>query len=55
MRPVWASEVTSSTPWKAGRGSLARRVARIVAPVFRAKDAGTVRAMYHTGSALLDC
>ena len=28
---------------EAGRGSLARRVARIVAPVFRAKDAGTVR------------
>ena len=32
---------------EAGRGSLARRVARIVAPVFRAKDADTVRAMYH--------
>ena len=41
---------------EAGRGSLARRVARIVAPVFRAKDADTVRAMYHVACEMLeDC
>ena len=39
---------------EAGRGSLARRVARIVAPVFRAKDAGTVRAMYHVACEMLE-
>ena len=39
---------------EAGRGSLARRVARIVAPVFRAKDAGTVRAMHHIACEMLE-
>ena len=39
---------------EAGRGSLARRVARIVAPAFRAKDAGTVRAMYHVACEMLE-
>ncbi|MDD6651228.1 MAG: IS256 family transposase [Eggerthellales bacterium] len=39
---------------EAGRGSLSRRVARIVAPVFRAKDADTVRAMYHVACEMLE-
>lgn len=33
--------------------SLSRRVSRIVAPVFRAKDAGAVRAMYHLAANML--
>jgi len=37
----------------AGSRSLARRVARIVAPVFRAKDADAVRAMYHLAADML--
>lgn len=37
----------------AGSRSLARRVARIVAPVFRAKDADAVRAMYHVAADML--
>lgn len=39
---------------EAGRGSLAGRVARIVAPVFRAKDADAVRAMYHVACEMLE-
>ena len=39
---------------EAGRGSLSRRVARIVAPVFRAKDADTVRAMHHVACEMLE-
>ena len=40
----------------AGSRALARRVARVVAPVFRAKDAGAVRAMYHVAADMLrDC
>lgn len=39
---------------EAGRGSLSRRVARIVAPVFRAKDADAVRAMYHVACEMLE-
>lgn len=38
----------------AGSRSLAKRVARIVAPVFRAKDAGAVRAMYHVAADMLE-
>ena len=37
----------------AGTRSLARRVAGIVAPVFRAKDAAAVRAMYHLAADML--
>lgn len=33
---------------------LGRRVARIVAPVFRAKDADQVRAMYHLAAEMLE-
>ena len=39
---------------EAGRGSLSRRVARIVAPVFRAKDADAVRAMHHVACEMLE-
>ncbi|MGN0287482.1 MAG: IS256 family transposase [Atopobiaceae bacterium] len=38
----------------AGSKGLARRVARIVAPVFRAKDAAAVRAMYHAAADMLE-
>ncbi len=38
---------------EAGSRQLRRRVARIVAPVFRAKDADQVRAMYHLAAELL--
>ena len=38
----------------AGSRPLARRVARIVAPVFRAKDADAVRAMYHVAADMLE-
>lgn len=38
----------------AGSRTLARRVARIVAPVFRAKDADAVRAMYHVAADMLE-
>lgn len=36
-----------------GSRTLARRVARIVAPVFRAKDAAAVRALYHVAADML--
>lgn len=39
---------------EAGRGPLSRRVARIIAPVFRAKDADVVRAMYHVAIDMLE-
>ena len=37
-----------------GNRSLARRVSRIVAPVFRLKDAGAVRAAYHLAIEMLE-
>lgn len=39
---------------EAGRGSLSRRVSKIVAPIFRAKDADTARAMYHVACEMLE-
>ena len=39
---------------EAGSQQLRRRVARIVAPVFRAKDADEVRAMYHVACEMLE-
>ena len=38
----------------AGSGSLSRRVSRTVAPVFRLKDAGAVRAAYHIAIEMLE-
>ena len=38
----------------AGSRQLARRVARIVSPVFRAKDPDAVRAMYHLACSMLE-
>lgn len=39
---------------EAGSRQLARRVCRVVAPVFRLKDAGAVRAAYHLAVEMLD-
>lgn len=39
---------------EAGRSRLSKRVARIVAPIFRAKDAEVVRAMYHVSIDMLE-